>query len=122
MYAFLDPSATEYVSGVRWPMPDDTGPGPWLESSGTPLRGYTADQLLWWLDQELWEVELSGDVHERGRGFVAERGRLVAQVDAWTAAVAGELVADCALRLRKRAVVALREDGRAVEAAALEAA
>ena len=121
-YAFLDPTATDYVSGLRWPVPDDAGPGAWLWSSGNPLRGYPPDHLLWWLDQDLWEVELAGDVRERGRSLLAERGRLLAHVAAWTPDVARELIADCALRLRERAVAELRAAGSADVAAALAGA
>ena len=122
-YAFLGPAATDYVSGVRWHAPDHGGPGAWLEpGADSPLRGYRADQLLWWLDQYLWEVELVGHVHDTGRSLVGERGRLLAPVDAWTPDVARELTTDCALRLRDRAVAALEEDGRGDDAAALAAA
>jgi hypothetical protein len=112
-YAFLDPAATDYVSGVRWPVPDEPGPGAWLEAgAGTPLRGYSSDQLLWWLDQHLWEVELDGEVRETDRSILGARGRLLAPVHAWTPDVARELTTDCALRLRDRAVAALEADGR----------
>ena len=122
-YAFLDPTATDYVSGVRWPVPGDRGPGAWLEpGADSPLRGYPADQLLWWLDQQLWEVELAGDVHDTGRSLLGERGRLLAPVDAWTPDVARELTTDCALRLRDRAVVALEVDGMNADADTLRAA
>jgi hypothetical protein len=122
-YAFLDPTATDYVSGVRWPVPDDGGPGAWLEAgAGSPLRGYPADQLLWWLDQHLWEVELAGDVRETDRSVLGARGRLLAPVDAWTPGVAHELTADCALRLRDRAVAALEADGRGAAAVLAAAA
>jgi hypothetical protein len=122
-YVFLDPAATDYVSGVRWPVPEEPGPGAWLEAeAGSLLRGYPADQLLWWLDQRLWEVELAGDVRETARSYLGARGRLLAPVDAWTPDVARELTTDCALRLRDRAVAALEADGREVEAAGLAAA
>jgi hypothetical protein len=122
-YAFLDPAATDYVSGVRWPVPDKRGPGPWLEAgTGAPLRGYSANQLLWWLDQQLWQVELDGDVRETDRSILGPRGRLLAPVHAWTPDVARELTTDCALRLRDRAVAALEADGREDAAAVLAAA
>jgi hypothetical protein len=122
-YAFLDPAATDYVSGVRWPVPDEPGPGAWLEAgAGTPLRGYSSDQLLWWLDQHLWEVELDGEVRETDRSILGARGRLLAPVHAWTPDVARELTTDCALRLRDRAVAALEADGREDAAAVLAGA
>lgn len=122
-YAFLDPAATDYVSGVRWPVPDDRGPGAWLEAGAdSRLRGYPADQLLWWLDQQLWEVELAGDVQKTDRSVLGARGRLLAPVDTWTPEVARELTMDCALRLRDRAVVALAADGKGKAAAVLATA
>ena len=122
-YAFLGPAATDYVSGVRWPVPDEPGPGAWLETeAGSPLRGYPTDQLLWWLDQHLWQVELDGDVRETGRSILGARGRLLAPVDAWTPDVAHELTTDCAVRLRDRTAAALEADGREEAAAVLEAA
>ena len=122
-YAFLDATATDYLSGVRWPVPDDVGPGAWLEAgAGSPLRGYRAGQLLWWLDRHLWEVEFAGDVRETDRSVIGARGRLLAPVDGWTPEVALELIADCALRLRDRAVAALQADGRGNSAAVLAAA
>ena len=122
-YAFLDPAAIDYVSGVRWPVPDEPGPGAWLEAeAGSPIRGYPADQLLWWLDQRLWEVELAGDVRATDRSILGARGRLLAPVHAWTPDVARELTTDCALRLRDRAVAALEADGREDAAAVLAAA
>jgi len=122
-YAFLDPAATDYVSGVQWPVPNESGPGAWYEAeAGWPLRGYPADQLLWWLDQHLWEVELAGDLRERDRSILGARGRLLAPVDAWTPEVARELTTDCALRLRDRAVAALEADEREDAAAVLAAA
>jgi len=122
-YAFLDPAATDYVSGVRWPVPDDGGPGAWLEAGAdSRLRGYPADQLPWWLDQHLWEVELAGDVRETDRSVLGARGRLLAPVHAWTPEAARELTADCALRLRGRAVAALEADRRQTAATTLAAA
>jgi hypothetical protein len=122
-YAFLDPAATDYVSGARWPVPDEPGPGAWLEArAGAPLRGYPADQLLWWLDQHLWEVELDGEVRATDRSMLGARGRLLAPVHAWTPDVARDLTTDCAVRLRDRAVALLEADGREDAAAALAAA
>lgn len=61
-------------------------------------------------------------MHDTGWSLLGERGRLLAPVYAWTADVARELTADCAVRLRDRAVVALEADGMVTEAAALAAA
>jgi hypothetical protein len=121
-YAFLGAVATDYLTGLRWPVPSDSGPGGWLGAEDATPRGYRADQLVWWLDEALWEIELAGEVHERGRSLVAERGRLLSFVAAWSPEAAYELIADCALRLREAAVAALGADGRHADAAALETA
>lgn len=122
-YAFLDQTATDYLSEVRWPIPDEGGPGAWLEPGhDSAIRAYPADHLLWWLDQVLWEVELAGEVRDTGRSLLADRGRLLAHVDAWTPDVARELITYCALRLRDQAVAALAAESRHEESAVLAAA
>jgi hypothetical protein len=43
-----------------------------------------ADQLAYWLHEELWRVEVDGEQIEGPDCVVAARGRLVARVDAWS--------------------------------------
>jgi hypothetical protein len=73
-------------------------------------------ELPWWLEDELWEIELHGEVRREGRALHAGQARLVRRVEAWTAEVADELTAACAARVRERVVAALRREGRMVEA------
>jgi hypothetical protein len=40
--------------------------------------------LPYWLNWELWRVELGGEILEGDTKVVAERGRLVDRIDAWT--------------------------------------
>ena len=112
-YAFLDHGRRSYVTDAVWPPAGD-----WIDAAGH-MRACSADDLPWWLDEELWEVELEGDVQELGRALTASRARLVRRVDAWTDDVATELVAVCARRVRDEAVSALRQTGRAEDAATL---
>jgi hypothetical protein len=112
-YAFLDHGRRSYVTDAVWPPAGD-----WIDAA-EDVRACSAEELPWWLDEELWEVELEGDVRELGRALTASRMRLVQRVDAWTDDVATELVAVCARRARDEAVRALRETGRAEDAAAL---
>lgn len=113
-FAFLGQGATDFLSGLRWPEPSAGEPGAWLEPD-TPspaVRACTAEQLPWWLDRELWATELGGSIEETGRSLLAERGRLLTRVEAWTPSVAQELTEDCQSRLRTLAADALpdRED------------
>jgi len=115
-YAFLGTGATSYLTGAVWP-----APGEWLESADR-IRACSAEDLAWWLDDELWEVELEGDVRRVGRALTATRGRLVARLEGWSGDIAAELVEVCARRVRDRAVQALEEAGRTEDAAILDVA
>jgi hypothetical protein len=121
-FAFLGTGGTDYLSGMRWPAPVGEGLGPWLDPgrSSPAVRACTVEQLPWWLDQELWAVELAGGVEDTGRSLLAERGRLLERVGTWNAAAADELRWACTARLRALAVSALRREGRDREAALLE--
>ena len=120
-YTFLSGDSTSYLTGLRWPTPTE-GRTAWIERDDSAIRACLEHELVWWLDDELWEVELDGDVRELGRSLVASRGRLVARIEQWTADAAWEVVAVCARRIRDRAVDSLRAGGRDEEAAELAAA
>lgn len=116
-YAFLGAGATAYLTGLRWP-----SPGTWVERDDDAIRACGPDDLAWWLDEELWEVELDGRVTNLGRALTASRGRLLHRIEAWTDDVASELVLVCARRVRDRAAEALADAGRGGEAVELAAA
>jgi hypothetical protein len=89
-YKFLSDGGTGLLSGFRWPV------GEWVSVEGelVPARSgvhacRTGD-LARWLDDELWAVELDGELLEAGCFVLARRGRLVARVERWTPAVAAE--------------------------------
>ena len=129
---FLDQGAIGRFSGFSWPQPSDDRPGDWVESTDEVkqcFRGIHAlrsADLPDWLDDELWEIELDGDIVDAGEMLVARRGRLLRRVDAWDEPTASAFAADCALRARLRALAALRRVGltedaeRLVQAAELE--
>jgi hypothetical protein len=116
-YAFIGTDSTSYLTGLRWP-----SPGTWVERGDDAVRACKPDQLVWWLDDALWEVELGGEIRPLGRALTAARARLVRRVDAWTDAAATDLVLACARRARDRAVEALAAAGHDTEAAELAAA
>jgi hypothetical protein len=55
-----------------------------------------------WLDSELWEIELGGEIIEAKRKLVAQRGRLLRLVEGWTPELAREFGRFCARRTRRR--------------------
>jgi hypothetical protein len=102
-YKFLAPGAVGPFSGFAW-----GEPGRWVEADGEPaacrsgIHACRVEQLPYWLGEELWEIELDGEVVEAERKLVAARGRLRERLDSWPAAAA-ELAADCVARCRELA-------------------
>jgi len=114
-YKFLRPGAVGPFSGVPWPAPSAGRPGAWVTADAAPrpcvagVHACRAGDLSWWLDAELWRIELDGQIVEAPRKLVAQRGRLVERVDAWTAATATAFAEACVLRVRDGAAAALPE-------------
>jgi hypothetical protein len=98
---FLQPERRGRFSDEQWPLPAGDEPGAWVEARGplelcaNGVHACSADQLAYWLDAELWRVELDGDVHTEPTLVLARRGRLLDRVDGWPRA--GEAFAvECA--------------------------
>lgn len=119
-YKFLRAGAVAPFSGHPWPVPAD-GPGEWVHAAGPVVQcgdgvhACRVRDLPYWLDQELWEVELGGEVSIARHQLVASRGRLVARVGAWSVDTAWELAADCTRRATELAVRTARDAGLAAE-------
>lgn len=109
-FKFLDEQGRAPFTATPW------RPGVWVEAArAAPCReGVHAcrpTDLAHWLAAALWEVELDGPLGESRHKVVAVRGRLVAPVDGYAAAVR-ELAEIGAWRSRDRAVEALGGDAR----------
>lgn len=119
-YKFLGPGRVGLFSDFAWP-----SPGVWVETHQSVVdcvvgvHALRVERLLDWIDDELWEVELGGEITERDDMLVAERGRLKAQVGAWDAAAARVFADDCARRAAEVAADALRRAGLDAHAVAL---
>lgn len=121
-YKFLAAGSVGRFSDFTWPVPQGEAPGEWVEG-GAPLtdclRGVHAcrvDQLLDWIDDELWEIELDGECTDRDSMLIAERGRLTRRVASWDEDTARALGDACAWRSRGFALDALRQIGLTSEA------
>ena len=124
-YKFLASGGAGRFSGFEWPRPEGDEPGAWVSDGPvavclTGVHACRVTDLPDWLDDELWEVELDGEVREEASMVVGERGRLVRRLEAWDALAAAALADECAWRARTIAVRALRRDGAAAEADRLE--
>jgi hypothetical protein len=118
-YKFLSRGAIGPFSGFAWPTPAGGAPGPWVDAR--PAEGIHAcgrSDLPYWIDEELWVAELSGDARDGPHQLVASRGRLLGRVEAWPD-VARAFAGDCAARLRARVDAVLAASGVPAAAAAL---
>ena len=121
-YKFLRSGRAGPFTGFRWP-----APGVWVHAEGDIAacrRGIHACRvrdLPWWLADELWEIELDGDVQVDEHKILAPAGRLRSQVEGWTPACAQEYADACAWRAREPAVQALTRAGHASASAELAA-
>jgi hypothetical protein len=121
-YKFLRPERTGPFSGFRWPEP-----GVWVRASAhleecrSGIHACQVGDLPWWLAEELWEIELDGEVRLDAHKLVAPAGRLVSRLESWTPACAQRYADACAWRARDRAVQALVRAGHAATADQLAA-
>jgi hypothetical protein len=121
-YKFLTHGGTGRFSDFQWPVPTADGLGEWveageaLEDCRTGIHACTPRQMLDWIDDELWEIELDGEIVEGDVMIVAERGRLLARVAAWDDQTAQEFADVCAWRSREFALRGLRRLGLTAEA------
>jgi hypothetical protein len=100
-YKFMREGAVSPFGGARWTV------GQWMESGpGAPdpcrqgVHACRPDDLPYWLNRELWEVELEGEVAETQYKLVAERGRLVRRIDRWDQRTFRRFAEACAAQVR----------------------
>jgi len=115
-FKFLDRTGTAVLTGHAWPLPPGAKPGPWVEAAEVRpcqvgVHACTANDLSYWISEELWVVELDGEIVPGRHKLAARRGRLVRRVDAWRARIAAELATDVAWRSRDLAVDVLHRHG-----------
>jgi len=108
-YKFLRAGRIGPFSGIRWPDPGQDES--WVPAGKRgPVSACRLEDLPEWPDDELWRVELDGDVRVEAGKLAGARGRLIERIDAWDAAVAAELAAACALRARDAAAALLASE------------
>ena len=92
-HTFTRPGALCPFTARTWPENGD-----WLDAA----RATSLEHLPVWSAPELWRVELEGHVATPAAQLLAERGRLVEQVDAWDRRTAEAFVAGCIGRTIER--------------------
>jgi hypothetical protein len=107
-YKFLAEGRVGPFSRVAWP-PE----GEWLQAGGgdracgARVHACRVEDLPEWMDQELWRVELDGDVRVDCGKLVADRGRLHERVAVWDLGLMAAFAEACALRARDAALTLL---------------
>ena len=103
-YKFLRAGRRGLISRIVWPEPGETDAS-WLEAAPGELvacrNGVHAcriDDLAYWIAEELWEIELSGETQEITDAVVARRGRLVRPIEAWRADAPRAFAKSCVAR------------------------
>lgn len=125
-YKFLKKGAVGLFTGHRWPTPEAGEPGEWVEARAalamceSGIHACTPADLASWIDDELWVIDLAGEIEVTDDVVVATRGRLLERLDGWSAETAREFATDCVLRARDLAATALDDAGRVDAAQALE--
>lgn len=108
-YKFLASGGRGPFSGFEWPLPSNGEPGPWVDAEGdlvpcsSGVHACPVETLPPWIHDELWQVELDGEVVRFESVLVAQRGRLVERVPGWNLEIGRELANACAERIRERA-------------------
>ena len=126
-YKFLCAGGLGPFTRYPWPLPRDGAPGAWVVAPGgatlcrTGVHGCRVGDLPWWLQDELWEAELDGEVTAGRHKIMAPQARLLRRVEDWDAACAQRFADACARRARDHAAAALDRAGAPAAAAELRA-
>jgi hypothetical protein len=104
-YKFLARDGRAPSSERDWPLPAAGRAGAWLEAESGPLEplgngvhACNPHDLPYWINDELWQVELAGERISGPQSMVSRKGRLTARVDAWNPANARTFVRGCMRR------------------------
>jgi hypothetical protein len=81
-----------------------TGP---LELCVNGVHACSVAQLPQWLGDQIWMIELGGEVVDAGPALVASRGRLLGPLDAWDRTARGAFSLACARRAARFAECAV---------------
>jgi len=109
-YKFLREGGRGPYSNFAWPLPtkraDGTWePGEWVEATGelvlceNGIHACRTEDVLTWLDAEMYEVELDGEIVRGEDKLCARRGRLLRRVEAWNTRTARVFATRCARRV-----------------------
>lgn len=90
-YKFLNAHGCSVFTGQTWPLPDENRPGMWIEAEAvrpchSGIHACRPDDLPYWLNTDLWAIELAGDIVVADHKVAARRGRILHRVERWSMA------------------------------------
>ena len=116
-YKFLRAGRIGPFSAFAWPEPGvRVRAGAATDQCRRGIHACRTRDLPWWLEEELWEIELDGEPQIDEHKIVAPAGALRSQILGWTAACAQQYGEACAWRARDSAMEALKRAGRVLAA------
>lgn len=102
-YKFLAPGAVSPFTGFRWPAPGEWASAP-AGRDDAWVHACRPGDLPYWLDDELWRLELGEPVREARYQVACPKARLVSRIVGWNPALGREYARACALRARDLAL------------------
>jgi hypothetical protein len=102
-FKFLAAGTRAPFTRFRWP-----SPGSWVSApedrAEVWIHACRRRDLPYWLDDELWRVELEEPVREARYQIASRRARLLSRVGAWDRGLMRDYARACALRARELAM------------------
>ena len=90
------------ITGFEWPLPKNGKPGKWVKAEGEIILcengiHYCKDelQLLSWLNEEIWEIEVKGKKVISDDKCAARQGRLIRKLNTWNERTQRLFACDC---------------------------
>jgi hypothetical protein len=121
-WKFLERGRVAPFGGHVWPAPGGAAPGEWIQPPGGEVFACRITDLAWWVNAELWEVELEGPIRTLATQIVGRRGRLLRRSAGWDDVALRAYAVACAERARDLTVSILVHEGRSVDAETLRQA
>jgi len=110
-YKFLRPDRVAPFTRFRWTPGEWVAAEPGVVVCERGVHACRAEALPYWIDRELWGIELDGEIAESAYKVAAERARLLDRLETWDEAARVELGRACAARPRELTPATRREPG-----------
>jgi hypothetical protein len=108
-YKFLRPDRVAPFTRFRWTPGEWVAAEPGVVVCERGVHACRAEALPYWIDRELWGIELDGEIAESAYKVAAERARLLDRLETWDEAARVELGRACAARPRELTPATRRE-------------